>query len=41
MACGILDPQPRTESVPSPVEVWNPNHWTTREFEFLRPSFLR
>ena len=29
--CGILVPQPGTESTPLAVEAWNPNHCTTRE----------
>ena len=28
----LLDPQPRIEPVPPGVEVWHPNHWTTRAF---------
>ena len=31
-ACGILVPQPGIEPVFPAVEVWSPNHWTTREF---------
>ena len=30
-ACGILVPQPGIEPVPPAVEVWSPDHWTTRE----------
>ena len=32
MACRILVPQPRVEPAPPGVEVWHPNHWTTRAF---------
>ena len=32
MVCGILVPQPRIQPVPPEVKVWNPNHWTAREF---------
>ena len=31
-ACRILVPWPGIEPVPPAVEVWSPNHWTTREF---------
>ena len=31
-ACRILVPRPGIETVPPAVEVWSPNHWTTREF---------
>ena len=31
-ACGILVPWPGIEPGAPEVEVWNPNHWTTREF---------
>ena len=34
-ACGILVPRPGIEPVPPAVEVWNPKHWTTREFPQL------
>ena len=30
-ACGILVPQPGIEPVTLELEVWNLNHWTTRE----------
>ena len=30
--CGILVPRSWIKPVPPVVEVWNPNHWTTREF---------
>ena len=30
-ACGILVPHPRIEPKPPAVEVWSPNHWTTKE----------
>ena len=32
MACGILVPQPGTERGPLAVNVWSPNHWTSRKF---------
>ena len=32
VACRTWAPQPGIESMPSPVEVHSPNHWTTREF---------
>ena len=31
MACGILDPQPGMELLPSALEVQSPNYWTARE----------
>ena len=31
-ACGILIPWLGVEPVPLAVKVWNPSHWTTREF---------
>ena len=31
MACGILVPQPGTESVPSEIEVQSLNHWDAEE----------
>ena len=34
-ACGILVPQPGIEPVFPAVEVWSPNHWTTREVPIL------
>ena len=30
-ACGILFPQPGIEPVPSALEAWSVNHWTTNE----------
>lgn len=30
-ACGILIPRPEIESMPSAVEVWSFNHWTSKE----------
>ena len=30
MVCGILIPQPVIEPMPSAVEAWMLNHWTTR-----------
>ena len=39
MAYRISVPQPGIESRCSAVEVWNPNHWTTREYPPL-PFFL-
>ena len=35
MAYWILVPQPGIELGPPALEVWCPNHWTTREFTFL------
>ena len=39
-ACGILVPQPGTESMPLAFKVWSLHHWTTREipisFAFYR-----
>ena len=35
-ACEISFPQPGIEPLPPAVEVWRPNHWTTREV----PNFL-
>ena len=32
MAGSLLVPLQGIESGPSAVKVWNPNHWTTREF---------
>ena len=34
--CRILVHQPEIEPRPSVVKVWSPNHWTTREFPFLK-----
>ena len=31
MACGVLVPQPGIKPTPPAVEVWSPNHWTTRQ----------
>ena len=31
LACGILVPRPGIEPGPPAVEVWRPNHWTSRE----------
>ena len=39
VACRILIPLPGIKPVPSAVEAWSLNHWTTREApakEFLR-----
>ena len=30
-AYGILDSQPGTEPMPTAMEAWSLNHWTTRE----------
>ena len=35
MACGILFPQPGTESMPPAMEVWSSNHLTAMEFSAL------
>jgi len=35
MACEILIPQPEVELMPSAVEAWSLNHWTTREVPIL------
>ena len=32
MACRVLVTRSWIKPVPPVVEVWNPNHWTTREF---------
>lgn len=37
LAYRILLPRPRIEPRPSAVKGQSPNHWTTREFEILRP----
>ena len=34
-ACRILVPWPNIEPMAHAVEVWHPNHWTTREFPTL------
>ena len=31
--CGILDSQPRIESMLPEVEAQSPNHWTARKFQ--------
>ena len=36
VACGILVPWPGIEPGPPAVEVWSPNHWTTREFPIFQ-----
>lgn len=36
--CQILVPPPGIEPKPSAWKVWNPNHWTTREFLHLITS---
>ena len=33
--CGILVPQPENEPGQPGLEIWSPNHWTTREFLLL------
>ena len=33
--CGILVPQPENEPGQPELEIWSPNHWTTREFLLL------
>ena len=35
MACEILIPQPEMEPMPSAVETWSLNHWTTSEVPSL------
>ena len=31
-ACGILDPRPGIEPMPSAVEAYNPTHWPASDF---------
>ena len=38
--CKILVPWLGIELVPSAMKAWRPNHWTTREFSFLRHFFI-
>ena len=38
-ACGILVPSPGIKPRPPTVEVWSPNHWTTKDVS-ARLSFL-
>ena len=33
-ACKILVPRQEKEPGPPAVDVWNPNHWTAREFPY-------
>jgi len=42
MVCGILVPQPGIEPMPSAVEAWMLNHWTTRVVPkaFFKKLFL-
>ena len=35
MACGILVPQEKIESMHSAFAVWSFNHWTAREVQVL------
>ena len=35
VACEILVPWPEIEPVSRAVEVWSPNHWTTRQLPWL------
>ena len=41
MACGMLVPQPGTEPMTAAVEVWSPNHWTTREVPIDVPEEVK
>ena len=40
-ACRILAPGPGIEPMPSAVEAWSPNHWTTREVLRFHMNFRR
>ena len=35
MGCGILVPSLGVKPIPSAVEAWSPNHWTTKAFPYF------